>query len=86
MANDRVYIKCKSCGGWKMLLKYYPNTGSTSRDNDILEWLDDHAVCHPKLGEPTLGRDPGFTLHTEDNHGALLPEKQNQIPKKEKTK
>lgn len=80
MANDRVFIKCKYCGGWKMLLKFYPTSGSTYRDNGILEWLDDHAGCHPSFRcGLDLGGDAGFTLHTE-GADELKPEKQNYVP------
>ena len=83
MANDRVFIKCKACGGWKMLLKHYPPTGPTTRANNILDWLDDHRVCHPHRFDSDLQGDPGFTLHTDDDlgiDGCLLPSKQNALP------
>ena len=68
MASDRVYIKCKYCEGWKMLLKFSPSSGSTSRANEVLNWLDKHADCHPRRYEINLNGDPGFTLHTEEGH------------------
>ena len=90
MANDRVFIKCKGCGGWKMLLKYFPGEGLTTRDNGILEWLDTHRYCHsvyqldPEhfgLQLMTLHGDPGFTLHTEADFQNELPmNKQNRKP------
>jgi hypothetical protein len=83
MANDRVFIKCKTCGGWKMLLKHYPPTGPAPSDNNILGWLEKHAACHPHRYEMDLKGDPGFTLHTEDDlliDGCLLPSKQNALP------
>jgi DNA-directed RNA polymerase subunit RPC12/RpoP len=81
MANDRVFIRCRHCGGWKMLLKFFPSTGSTTRDNNVLEWLDAHADCHPRKYEIDLNGDPGFDLYTEDG---LDPLKQNYIPDKQK--
>lgn len=78
MADDRVYIKCKHCGGWKMLLKHYAGQGPMTWDNGILEWLDTHAYCHPNWGEHSLD-DPGFELLTETEKDVerLDPSKQN---------
>ena len=67
MADDRVFIKCKQCEGWKMLLKHFSIEGVTTRDNGILEWLDTHAFCNPEVYGPDLGNNPGFTLHTEND-------------------
>ena len=80
MANDRVFIKCNGCGGWKMLLKYFPNTGSTTRDNGILKWLDAHAGCHQRAGHPDLDGDTGFELFAESGVDSLDYEKQNTTP------
>ncbi len=77
MANDRVMIRCDSCGGWKMLLKHFAGIGPKARGNEILEWLDSHAECHPNFEESDLGGSPGFSLHTEGSP-SLKPEKQNQ--------
>ncbi len=54
MANDRVFIKCKGCGGWNLLLKHLGAGSYTVEDTDILDWLDSHAECHPRCyaGEP----------------------------------
>ncbi len=65
MADDRVFIKCKFCGGWKMLLKHFKHEGPKTRDNGVLEWLDSHAKCNPKISCSTLDGEVGFTLHTE---------------------
>ena len=80
MADDRVFIKCKTCGGWKMLLKFYCGQGLTTRPGSgILEWLDTHAVCNSFV--VNLGGDPGFTLHTEEDLGIALDwERQNARP------
>ena len=78
MVDDRIFIKCKTCGGWKMLLKAFSGK-ITTRDNDILEWLNKHSVCREYQGD--LGKDPGFTLHTEADCGSALDmEKQNYTP------
>ncbi len=81
MADDRVFIKCKVCGGWKMLLKYVFGR-LTTRDNDILSWLDNHQECHRNY-TIDLGGNPGYSLHTEDelyDGGDLDPKKQNYVP------
>ncbi len=83
MADDRVFLKCKGCGGYKMLLKHFVTSGPTTRDNGILDWLDGHADCHPRRWSPSLAGDPGFTLHTEDDwcpDGPLTSEKHNYNP------
>lgn len=79
VANDRVFIKCKTCGCWKMLLKFFPTDGLTTRDNGILEWLDAHRRCHPLSYAGGLEGDPGYTLHTEDDE-TLDFAKQNMTP------
>ncbi len=77
MADDRVFIRCKYCGGWKMLLKFYTG-GSFHRDNGILEWLDSHAGCHPRQFDMDLDGDPGFELLTESGDSCCLDyDKQN---------
>ena len=80
MANDRVFIKCKFCSGWKMLLKYFPSTGSTTRDNKVLEWLDGHSGCRERKYTNDLEGDPGFELLTEDNLDKLDTDKEAYIP------
>lgn len=80
MADDRIFIMCDTCGGWKMLLKHYAGMGPTSYDNGILEWLDTHAYCHPRNLYPDL-ESPGFSLHTEkalEENGAFKMEDQNK--------
>lgn len=84
MADDRVFLRCKYCGGWKMLLKFFSSSGATHRDNGVLDWLDAHAECHPNRHNFNLGGDPGFTIHTEEDlveGGALDWGKQNFVPK-----
>jgi hypothetical protein len=82
MANDRVHIKCKSCGGWKMMLKHTFGTGPSPRENGILDWLERHSACHPKARSPDLGGDPGYELYTDDAVGnELALDKQNYVPK-----
>lgn len=68
MADDRVMIKCRYCGGWKMLLKYYASQGYTTWDNEILDWIDSHRFCFErKTGRATLClEEVPFTLHLED--------------------
>jgi hypothetical protein len=68
MADDRVILVCKGCGGWKMLLKHFATSGPTTRDNGILPWLDTHADCHPHRYNVSLHGDPGFIICTEDTN------------------
>jgi len=80
MANDRIFIRCDGCGAWKMLMKYFPGSLST-RDNNILVWLDAHGGCHPNMFEPDLAGVVGFSLHTESQHSEVLdPQKHNALP------
>lgn len=83
MANDRVYIECTGCGERKMLLKFFPQTGSKSRDNGVLDWLDGHAECHSRFRSGDLGGDPGFRLFTEsagfDVIGTLFSELDSHV-------
>ena len=67
-----------------MLMKYFPGDLST-RDNGILEWLNAHGECHPKLYSNDLGGVTGFSLHTENDlkSGILKPDKQNALPPNE---
>jgi len=74
MANDRVFIQCNVCGGWKMLLKFFPGTLATM-DNGILEWLDTHGPCHPRFFSNDLGGNPGFKLFTESDAKELPKDK-----------
>jgi len=80
MADDRVFIKCDGCGGWKMLLKHYAGTGLKQSGNEIMEWLDTHSICHANQYDVTL-QSPGFTLHTEEGltDGHLQADKQNIV-------
>ena len=78
MANDRVMIKCDSCGAWKMLLKHMGG-GLYPCDNGILPWLGEHGECHPHAYSTDLRGIPGFSLHCEGAE-ALDPKKQNLLP------
>ena len=83
MANDRIFIKCKYCEGWKMLLKFSPVSGYSQGDNEVLAWLEGHSNCHPKRHDIELGEDAGFTLHTEEglsDEKELRWSKQNYVP------
>ena len=83
MADDRLFIVCKGCGGWKMLLKHMVATGLTSRDNGILEWLNGHIDCHGSRYNQDLAGNTCFTLQTESqNYPELCSDKQNYIPAK----
>jgi len=78
MANDRIFIKCDYCGGWKMLLKFFPGY-LYNTNNGIIEWIEVHANCRPDLFDGCLSA-PGFSLHTEAAIGGDLdPEKNGFI-------
>lgn len=63
-----------------MLLKHN-GAGLGTADNGILEWLDQHGGCHPKVREVCLGGIPGFSLHTDDAVGGELRfDRQNAGP------
>jgi len=64
-----------------MLLKFFPGS-LTTRDNGILEWLDSHGACHPRLKADDLQSNPGFKILTESSKefDALDFEKQNGMP------
>jgi hypothetical protein len=64
MANDRIYLTCKTCGERKMLVKYYPSL-SGSLGTNLEEWLYEH-LHHGNFGM-FLDGDPGFTLITESD-------------------
>ena len=71
MANDRLYIKCKTCGKEQMLAKFYPldpGIGPITADGGkITRFLLKHMkYCHPRRRKMDMGGDPGFVLHTEE--------------------
>ena len=85
MADDRIFIRCDTCGAWKMLMKHIVGALET-RPNGILDWLDNHGQCHPRVLHADLGGIVGFSLHTEEalrDGTTLRPEKQNAEPPKE---
>jgi len=68
MANDRVFIVCKSCGDVALLLKFYPGKlAEWDNKTPLVEWLDGHGKHHPRLQEGDLAGDPGFELFTESD-------------------
>lgn len=72
MANDRIYVKCKGCGGYKMFFKYFPGNLTTRTNFGIIEWLDQHTDCHPKGYDLDLGGDPGFEFICTSDPDSLL--------------
>lgn len=78
MANDRLMIKCDTCGAWKMLMKHM-GAGLYTTDNGILPWVDSHGECHSRAFHVDLDGVPGFSLHCE-GADALDPAKQNAGP------
>jgi len=82
MANDRVMLRCDSCGAFMMFLKHYPGLlGTYSEDwtAKFLAWTNAHCRCHPHFFHGDLCDNPGFSLHTEGSE-ALDYTKQNAPP------
>ncbi len=80
MANDRIHIRCDSCGAWKMLAKHN-GAGLSASDQGILEWVEAHGQCHPHVRDVDLGGVVGFSLHLDGDIGGVLdPAKQNAWP------
>lgn len=71
MANDYIFIKCKHCGHWTTLMKFYPGEAYVPSDNWALgftKWLDWHgANCLPNPFGGDLGGDALFELMAESD-------------------
>ena len=70
MANDRIWIKCTSCGEEILLTKYYPGLplGELWHEPNMLcSWLEKHLEHHPELPLHSLylKGNPGLVFHTE---------------------
>lgn len=71
MANDRVFLVCKTCHKATLLYKFYPGVPFMYRDAlpGLDKFIEQHVVgCHPRGLEGNLGGDPGFFLITEDDY------------------
>jgi hypothetical protein len=67
VANDRIYIVCKSCNRGRLLLKYYPS-GSFATSDTVGDFMAAHLDgCHYYFGN-TLDGDPKFWLATEADY------------------
>lgn len=63
------------------MLLIHNSAGLGTADNGILEWLDQHGGCHPRVLNVCLGGIPGFSLHTDDAVGSELRfDRQNKGP------
>ena len=68
MANDRIYLRCKTCEAQKLLYKYYPQREGYANDADVLTaWMNEH--LHERAYAMNLAGDPGFVLVTESDDG-----------------
>ena len=48
MANDRIYLRCKECGSYILMAKYWGYHYNRVIDTPSLDcWLDNHASCNP---------------------------------------
>jgi hypothetical protein len=65
VANDRIIIKCDTCGASKTLMKYYPTLMAETPVVEMYVWMYQHS--HPPCREISYDLDgaPGFTLTTE---------------------
>jgi hypothetical protein len=69
MANDRIFIRCKGCGRWIGLCKYYPGHLDYLDDKGgftLGDWLHSHSE-EDKFLKGDLESDPGFELLTEQS-------------------
>lgn len=70
MANDRLYMRCRTCGEAKMLAKYYPGPHSLEIwDSDAMsKWMSDHLECNSGVWcHATMNGDRCFDLFTESD-------------------
>lgn len=52
MANDRMYLRCKACGGWLPLGKHLMDGWYNAPTGESLqEWIDKHAPVWNHEGE-----------------------------------
>ena len=66
MANDRIFIRCKSCGVRMLLARYYPTGSFVYPDGEDLDaYLETHlGACRGYPSNPA--GDPGLELLTEE--------------------
>ena len=62
MANDRIWLVCRTCGREKLLAKYYPTLYSDPVP-DVSEWALEH--IHSETRGLDLRGDVCFDLRTE---------------------
>lgn len=79
MANDRVYLRCKTCRAQLLLFKYWPGLDGlagpflqASGDDEEARigaaetFVVEHLLnCHPKAFHGDLRGDPGFDVYAE---------------------
>ena len=68
MANDLIFLKCRTCGHTKMLAKYYPTLGhGVWYPDEVSRFVEKHMECSPNFGYDDLKGDRCFDLFTESD-------------------
>ncbi len=66
MANDRLWLRCRHCGEYGALAKYYPSLGHGIWSPESLDkFVWKHMECSPNFGQHDLAGDTCFTIHAE---------------------
>ena len=66
MANDRLFLKCNTCGTTHLLAKYYPSLGHGIWDGERLDnYVTKHMLCSPEFGATHLNGDSCFSIFAE---------------------
>ena len=74
MANNRLYMRCKTCGGWIYLSKNFvsPYYITVEKCAELNEFFAEHAFCRNK--NETYHEGGYFELKDEFDEGELLKE------------
>jgi len=68
MANDRVWLRCTTCGDQLLVAKYYPQSWIIWTRGVALErFVAEHLEHHPRDGRWCLAGDPGLAFETESD-------------------
>jgi hypothetical protein len=80
VANDKIIIRCRHCGEWGLLAKYYPSNYGVWDSKALAKWIEDHMPCKPDFYGPSLGGDRLFDLFTEsdENYNRYFDELQKK--------
>ena len=68
MANDRVWLFCKTCDEGILITKHIPGCalGELYRPERILSWMEEHLNHHPHRYHMDLEGNPGLDFTTDD--------------------